>query len=216
MPAHDLDNNIHRWPTARARQWLTAFLGRAAYDPNVRAVVAVGSAIRSDVPSEDLDLIAICLDRSQLGERAPIEVDLRAYDLDRIEQALDDGDDLLTWSVRFGRAVFDPDGVWRDIVDRWQERLPLPDPSVGRDRAATARGQLEEMARAGDEDAMVDLNVSYLTHLARAVLAENGVYPASRPELPDQLNEIGQVDLAARLQDALNVRAERRAAHTVG
>lgn len=72
------------------------------------------------------------------------------------------------------------------------------------------------MAQAGDEDAMLDLTVSYLTHLARAVLAENGVYPASRPELPGQLSQIGQVELAARLPDALAARAEQRTAHTVG
>lgn len=116
----NLDLIIRRWPTARAREWLTAFSGRAAYDPNVRAVVAVGSAIRSDVRSEDLDLIANCHDRSQLHERAPIEVDLRAYDLDRIEQALEDRDDLLAWSVRFGRAV-------RSDVDG-QHILPVTDP----------------------------------------------------------------------------------------
>ena len=37
-------NAILRWPRADARNWLAAFLKRAQRDPNVAAVIAVGSA----------------------------------------------------------------------------------------------------------------------------------------------------------------------------
>jgi hypothetical protein len=60
---------------------------------------------------------------------------------------------------------------------------------------------------------VVDLRVSYLTHRCRAVLAETGVYPASRPESPEQLRQIGHSELADELQDALASRAEH---HTSG
>ena len=60
---------ILRWPTARSRRWVDAFLDRTAGDPNLLAVVAIGSATRPGVESEDLDLLAIGRDRSDIAER---------------------------------------------------------------------------------------------------------------------------------------------------
>lgn len=208
------DRLIRRWPTDRSRQWLASFLERARRDRNVIAVVAVGSAIRSGVGSEDLDLIVLCRDRKLLKERAPIEVDLRSFDVDQVEQGIEDGQDLLTWAVQFGQPLFDLHHVWEDIVARWKDHLPLPDPMVARARASAARTQLEDMRSVGDQDAVIELSVSYLTHLGRALLAEAGVYPASRPELPDQLRQVGQTELADQLAEALLSRDERRALGT--
>ena len=42
-----------------------------------------------------------------------------------------------------------------------------------------------------------------LTHLARGRLVEAGVYPTSRPELAEQLQSIGQFDLANKLAEAI-------------
>jgi hypothetical protein len=71
------------------------------------------------------------------------------------------------------------------------------------------------MVRVGDEDVTIDLRVSLLTHLARAVLAEAGVYPASRPELSGQLRQVGDSELADELEAALTRRAEQRTADIV-
>ena len=57
---------IHRWPTAHAREWLSSFLAQARCNRNVIAVVAIGSAVRSRVASDDLDLFVICRDSKQL------------------------------------------------------------------------------------------------------------------------------------------------------
>ena len=70
-------------------------------------------------------------------------------------------------------------------------------------RADAIRGHLKYLREVGDEDAFDDLNVSYLSHRARAVLAAAGIHPASRPELPGQLRDMGDADLAARLEAAL-------------
>jgi hypothetical protein len=187
-------------------------LERLRTNQNIWAVVAVGSAVRSNVPSEDLDIIVLCQDRDQLKERAPIEVDVRSYNLAEVEPGLVRGDDLLTWSVLFGCALFDRADTWKEIVTRWRGRIPLPDPSVARDRAAIAKTQLDTMEEIGDENALLDLRVSYLTHLSRAALSESGVYPASRPELPGQLRQAGHQALAGQLETALAERAERQAA----
>ena len=55
------------------------------------------------------------------------------------------------------------------------------------------------MLQIGDESAADDLILAALTQFARKRLIENGVFPASRPELPDQLREIDQNDPVARL-----------------
>ena len=59
------------------------------------------------------------------------------------------------------------------------------------------------MRDVGDEDAFNELNVSCLSHCARARLAAAGIQPASRPELPGQLRALGETDLATCLEDAL-------------
>lgn len=208
------DRLIRRWPTERSRQWLASFLEGVRRDRNVVAVVAVGSAIRSGVASEDLDLIVLCRERKLLSERAPIEVDLRSFDVGQVEQGIEDGQDLLTWAVRFGQPLFDPHHLWADIVEHWKDRLQLPDPVVARARASATLARLEDMRSVGDQDAVVELSVSYFTHLGRAVLAEAGTYPASRPELPDQLRHVGQNELADQLAEALSIRDGSRALGT--
>jgi hypothetical protein len=210
-PQSAADRFIKRWPTASSREWLFSFLDRVREDSNVVAVVVVGSAIRSKAPSDDLDLVVICRDRRLLREKAPIEVDLRSFHLDRIEGDLRKGQDLLTWSLRYGVPLYDPTGAWADLVHRWKGRLPMPDASVAKSRAETALAQLEAMRAAGDADAVIDLRVCHLTHLARAALAEAGVFPASRPELADQLRSVGRADLANRLDEALSARTVRQA-----
>ena len=205
---------MRRWPTDRSRRWLSSFLEAAKSDHNVAAVVIVGSAVRTAVHSDDLDLVVICRRRAEFEYKAPIEVDLRPIELSSVEPGIAKGQDLLTWTVRYGEAVYDPEAIWSDVVTRWRDRLPLPDPTVARGRAATALGHLESMRAAGDTEAVIDINVSYLTHLARAALSEAGVYPASRPELPDQLRSIGRTDLADQLEQALTTRADHRAGRT--
>ena len=194
---------IHRWPTAKARDWLVGFLERAHYDTNVVAVIAVGSAVRAGVDSDDLDLVVCCHDTALLKERAPIEVDVRAKNLRDVDREIANGGDLLIWAVRFGEPLLDKEHKWTEIVRRWRDHLPLPDPAVSLERAKSVHRHMEHMRTVGDVDAFNELNVSYLSHHARAALAAAGIHPASRPELPGQLREVGEAELASRLEAAL-------------
>ena len=81
-----------------------------------------------------------------------------------------------------------------------EEHLPVPDSTVSLERARAVQERMEEMRDIGDEHAFDELNVSYLTHRAWARLANAGVHPASRPELPRQLRSLGEADLAADLE----------------
>lgn len=206
MFTKSIDRSVCRWPTMRARHWTFDFLRRAREDGNVVAVIAVGSAVRRDVPSEDLDLLVLCREREMLCERAPIEVDLRAYDADDVDRQVANRGDLLTWAILFGRPLLDRHHTWERIVHRWQAHVPLPDPDAARSRAAATLTRLEEMRKMGDEQAAAELDVSYQTHCSRALLSEAGVYPASRPELSNQLRRVGAVEQARRLTEALAAR----------
>ena len=199
----DLSAAILRWPTERARAWTRRFLEDAVQNSNVRAVVAVGSAVRPGVPSLDLDLVVICDDTSSFRAKPPMEVDLRPYQSDRVPELLAGGHDLLGWAVRYGKAVFDRSGFWAGTQGEWSGKLVLPSAQVARERASAVRARMREMRDLGDMDAAGELAVSFLTHLARAGLIDRGVYPASRPELPGQLREAGDPALAAALERAL-------------
>ena len=205
-----VDSCICRWPTQRARQWVHDFLDRVQQDPSVLAVVGIGSAVRSGVLSDDLDIIVIHKEPRALRERPPLEVDLRAFDASKVDAKIAAGHDLLGWAVVFGRPMFDRHDTWLHIVARWEGRVPLPDPVAAKARASAALKRMGEMREMGDEEAAVELEVAYVSHLARGVLARAGVHPASRPELPDQLRTVGAEQLADEVAEALETRAQMR------
>lgn len=180
-----------------------AFLDSARANTNIMAVIAVGSAVRPGVSSSDLDMLVIRTDASSVTPSRPLEVDLRVYFPADIDSKLAAGHDMLVWAVMFGRALFQRDGFWDQVVKSWRHRLPLPSATLARARAAAAYRRMTDLLQLGDADAVREQAISYLTHLARAELLETGVYPASRPELPEQLREIGNYSLARRLDRIL-------------
>src|SRR5947209_1195503 len=97
---------ILRWPTVRAENWTESFLATAINNPNIIAIVAVGSAIRQNVSSVDIDLVVICADPRLLTNKSPIEVDLLAYPVATVEHQIESGQDLLGWAVKFGKLLF--------------------------------------------------------------------------------------------------------------
>lgn len=192
-----------RWPTARSRDWTCKFVNSAPANRSIVAVVAIGSAVRPNVASADLDLIVIHTDRGFIRDTARLEIDLRAYSAADLDAQIASGHDLLGWAIKFGRDLFQRNRYWDRLVNSWRDRLPLPSAAVARERAASARRRLAKVLEFGDADASQEQAVSYLTHLARAALLERGVYPASRPELPSQLRAIGSFQIAEWLDGFL-------------
>ena len=199
---------VYRWPTATSFHWLASFLERAERDPNVAAVIVVGSAAGPNVASDDLDLMVLCHNVKLLREKAPVEIDIRKAHIDGMERNIRAGQDLAIWAARFGRPLLDKEGVWSSIARRWRNRLPLPDPAVAWGRAEAARMRMEKMYATGDDEACAELEISYQTHRARAALATAGVQPASRPELSSQLRELGEIALAVDLERVLSNRMD--------
>ena len=191
-----------RWPTRRSKEWLARFLAEASHEPDILAVVAIGSGVRPGVKSNDLDLVVV---RTGPPARvdAPIEVDLRHFQAEEIDLKVQEGNDLLGWAAIFGIPLVDKDRFWTRFVDRHRGRIPMPSAQVARDRAQKAQTHVERLLDTGDEEAAAEQLVSMLTHLARAALVETGTYPASRPELPGQLRARGEHEIADALEQAI-------------
>lgn len=200
--------DIRRWPTPRSKAWTLQFLKEATNNDNIIAVVAVGSAVRPSVPSADLDLVVICREPANLRVKPPLEIDLRTYRADQVQQEVAGGNDLLGWAVKFGRMLFQRDGYWNAVSELWHGRLPLPPPDVAAQRANEAFHRLTKVLELGDFDAAEEQALSYATHLARAELLRRNVYPASRPELPVQLRQIGSHEAAGCFEQLIDPRVD--------
>ena len=196
-------SEVLRWPTERARDWTRRLVDSARTTPGVLAIVAIGSAVRPNVDSADLDLIVIRDDTRAIDRTAPLEIDRRLYSVSEVDAQISSGHDLLGWAIKFGRVLFQRNHYWDQLVNAWQDRLPLPSPAVARERAASAHRRLAKVLESGDVDASQEQALSYLTHLARAELLSKGIYPASRPELPSQLRGIESFQIAEWLDNLL-------------
>ena len=194
---------VRSWPDEAARAWMLDLLRDASGNAAIVAVVASGSAVRDVECSDDLDLVLVYrADRPRLP-RPPMSIDLRQYEQAGVERKLADCHDYLSWTVRYGRALFERDGWWTRLRADWNSRLALPSADEARKRARKAERLYDDLRAAGDDDAADEIRISLLTHLARAALSEARVFPKSRPELAGQLRGIGEQSLADGLADAL-------------
>ena len=167
------------------------------------AVVASGSAVRDVEQSDDLDLLMVYAMRRPSLPRPPIDVDLRLYEQTNALRKLEAGHEYLSWTIRYGRVLFEREAWWTRLSEVWIDRLALPSADEARERARKAKRLYDDVVAIGDRDAAAELLVSMLTNLARAALGTVGVFPKSRPELAEQLRGIGNQALADRLAHAL-------------
>ena len=201
---------VRSWSSGEAREWTLQAVRAVRSNEAIAAVVASGSAVRGVEHSDDLDLVMVYRNHPPGLPRRPIDVDLRLYEQAVVLQKLAAGDDYLSWTVRYGRALFERGAWWTQLCADWNGRLKPPSAVQARALAAKMRTLCGEMLTVGDLDAAAEIRISMLTHLARAALSEAGVFPKSRPELPGQLDGIGEQALAGRLAAALACRPERQ------
>ena len=203
---------VRSWSSGEAREWTLQAVRTARSNEAATAVVASGSTVRDVEYSDDLDLVMVYRNHPPDLRRRPIDVDLRLYEQAAVLQKLAAGDDYLSWTVRYGHALFERDAWWTRLYADWNDRLTPPSAVEARAGADRTRTLYDEMLSIGDLDAAAELRISMLTHLARAALSKAGVFPKSRPELSEQLRSIGEQTLADRLAGALARRPERQAA----
>jgi len=195
---------VKRWPSSRARDWSERFICAVPDYPSIQSILVIGSAIRDVAPRQsDIDFIVLFEGTKPSSIKPPIDVDLRFFDVRRVEKLIAAGHDLLGWAIRFGITIYDPNGLWSETVSEWADKAPFPSASVALERAVKAQGLGRTLLKVGDEDAAREQELTMLTHIARAQLLQRGVYPISRPELPAQLRQIGEGTLANRLERAI-------------
>ena len=200
---------IIRWPTEASMRWTESFLASAQDDLSISAVIAIGSAVRPNLVTADLDLLVICREPLDLNRSRPMEVDLRVYRINDVDRLIAEGHDILGWAIKFGQILFQRSGFWDMTLSRWKNELPLPSPETPRVRARETRRRFLNVLEIGDLDAALEQAISYLTHLAWAELLEAGIFPASRRELPSQLRAIDSQRLADSLQGLLDADSEQ-------
>jgi predicted nucleotidyltransferase len=199
---------VRRWPSDEAKEWAQSFILQACSHPSVLAVVAFGAAVRTNCFTADVDLLVIYERPKPRIEGRPIDVDIRWYERSQAERFIQEGQELLGWVVRFGELICERKDYWTKIRQEWLDRMPFPSAVVADGRVERAWRLYQELNEMGDEDAAQEQRLVALTQEARAKLIRQGVYPASRPELPDQLRGINERALAEKLEQALREREE--------
>ncbi|MBW2061783.1 MAG: hypothetical protein JRI95_09510 [Deltaproteobacteria bacterium] len=197
---------IRQWPSENAREWSRKFFRSAEKQPNIDAIIVVGSAARDVAESADIDFVVIYNTCKLNFNGPPIDIDIRAYNRTDVQRLLSNGHDLLGWAIRMGCVVFERGHFWTDLRNAWLNRLVLPSVEEANTRAAKAEKLYQDLRAIGDKDAADEQLITKLTHLARASLIEAGIFPASRPELQYQLQSIGEKEIAQKLADALERR----------
>lgn len=183
------------------RKYLRRLVGAMDGAGTVAAVVLVGSWARgaqADATS-DLDVLVVAEGRVP----PPVgRIQLIRRSVDELRRLALAGDDFAQWALRFGRPL-KGGRLWEALREDVLGAAPWPGGERNLDLARRRLAAAEELLAMGDVDASAEEARYGLSHLARAVLLEKGVFPLSRPELPGQLDEVGERELAAALRSAL-------------
>ena len=200
---------IDKWPSTHAKEWVENFVQRLCRQPDIWAIVIFGSVIRQNVKySLDVDLLIIYENDRPGFANPPLDVDIRSYRREDVESLIQEGHEVLGWTIRFGKSLYEKDKYWTTLCDKWKNHLPLPSARTADKRAERAKQLFEDIKVIGDEDAAEEQFIAMLTQMARACLIRSGIYPASRPELPEQLKSVGKYSLASQLEEVLQKRRE--------
>ena len=200
---------IDKWPSTRAKEWVENFVLRLCKQSDIWAIVIFGSVIRRNAKySLDVDLLIIYENDRPSFANPPLDVDIRSYCRADIESLITEGHEVLGWTIRFGMVLYEKDQYWTTLCDKWKNHLPLPSARIADKRAERAKQLFEDIKVIGDEDAAEEQFIAMLTQMARACLIRSGIYPASRPELPEQLKSVGKHGLASQLEEVLQKRRE--------
>jgi hypothetical protein len=110
-------------------------------------------------------------------------------------------DDFPQWALRFGVPVAGR-RTWERVRRELLPEAPWPDPSLKLRQAERKLETAESLLGMGDVSAAEEEIRFGLSHVARAELLSQKVFPLSRPELGGQLEEIGDRPLAQMMSRA--------------
>ena len=153
-------------------------------------VVLIGSAARGVMNvCSDIDILVLDDGERRIRLKSLGDVHLQQYSRSRFLNRLEDGDDYPGWALRFGIPMRDPDGWWASQVAAEVANPHWPDWHPKVDHARKRMSMASALLNVGDVDATSEELMFAATHVARATLLKQGVFPLSRPELPSQLQD---------------------------
>lgn len=163
-------------------------------------VVLVGSWARGTIVSEwsDIDVLVMGDARPPL---APPRVQVIAMSSKDFKRRLLAGDDFPQWALRFGVPLAGR-RIWENLRRQLLREAPWPNPGLKTQQAKRKLETAETLLRMGDLGAAEEEIRFALSHLARGELLSSKIFPLSRPELPGQLEEIGDAALARMMTRA--------------
>jgi predicted nucleotidyltransferase len=163
-------------------------------------VVLVGSWARGTSVSEWSDMDVLVIDDAQ-PPLPPPRIQVIAISAEDLKRRLAAGDDFPQWALRFGKPVAGRE-AWERLRDELLSDAPWPDPGAKIDQAKKKLETAETLLAMGDLAAAEEEVRFGLSHIARAELLAHRVFPLSRPELAEQLQEIGEGELASMMRRA--------------
>jgi predicted nucleotidyltransferase len=172
-------------------------------------VVLVGSYARGARPHALSDVDLLVVDRGGRVDEESV-VQIIAIPAARLRRLAIAGDDFVQWALRFGIPIASRH-EWRMLREELLALAPWPDPARSAGRAARALEFAQELLDMGDLPAAQEQALLGVSHVARAALLAADVFPLSRPELPGQLESIGESTLARDLERLMNGSLSRAA-----
>ena len=167
-------------------------------------VVVIGSAARDAMNDQsDIDVLTLRDDDRRIRLNHPGNVHLQQESRSRFLDRLEDGDDYPGWALRFGVPVRDPDGWWAERVTDELNAPHWPNWNPKVDHARKRMNMSLKLLKIGDVEASSEELMFAASHVARAILLKQGVFPLSRPELPAQLKE-SEPDISRLLENLIS------------
>lgn len=147
------------------------------------------------------------LDYHVVGERPPHsdlpdDVDVYATDLAGFWRKLNQGDDFVQWTLRYGCVLFD-EGVFHQGMQHLASKSLWPSPALKFARLAKHVRLARRLINMGDRDAAQDQVRATLTSVSRGLLLASHVFPLARAELPEQLRAAEFPELGQALQRSI-------------
>jgi hypothetical protein len=184
---------------------ITQVVRERACAAGAAALLLTGSTARDRrTRVSDLDYHVIGTASLQVAD-LPEDIDLYTDETDRFWGKLREGDDFAHWSVWYGCVLFDS-GVIREAVKYVAEQNAWPDSDRKLLQARRALDFADQLLESGDYGAALEQVRGTLSLTARWLLLSHDVFPLARDELSEQLEQLGQAELAAALRCSIRER----------
>jgi len=173
--------------TLGERKYLRGLLGAM---PRGQPVVLVGSWARGTAvsPWSDIDVLVVGEGEPAL---APSRLQVMLMSSAELRRRLMAGDDFPHWALRFG-VPLSGRKAWESLRRELLPEAPWPDSERKLRQARRRWDAAEALLAMGDVPAAEEEVRFAVSHIARAELLSQQVFPLSRPELSSQLEAMGK------------------------